>query len=145
MFLTSTVVRLVCTWKTAGGFLLGSCGLLALSKCSTLPEVFEVFEKVVLPTGVKLMGISEGSLCFTVQAEMASALNELWNLYRDGTLKNCLQEFLVTKEVKELAGSDEVEVTVFIDEHEWKEAYVNMLFHQNQGEICCVVYLQCNV
>ncbi|XP_068693983.1 uncharacterized protein [Montipora foliosa] len=129
------VVKLVCTWKTLGGVLLGSCGVLALSKCSTLTEVFEVFDKVVLPTGVKLMGISEGSLCFTVQAEMASALNELWNLYKDGTLKNCLQEFLVTKEVKELAGSDEVEVTVFIDEHEWKEAYVNMLFHQNQADI----------
>ncbi|XP_068741050.1 uncharacterized protein [Montipora capricornis] len=128
------VVKLVCTWKTLGGVLLGSCGVLALSKCSTLTEVFEVFDKVVLPTGVKLMGISEGSLCFTVQAEMASALNELWNLYKDGTLKNCLQEFVVTKEVKEFAGSDEVEVNVFIDEHEWKEAYVNMLFHQNQAD-----------
>ena len=130
------MVKLVCTWKTLGGFLLGSCGVLALRKCSTLPEVFEVFDKVVLPTGVKLMEISVGSLGFTVQAEMASALNELWKLYKDGTLKNCLQEFPVTKEVKELAGSDEFEVFGFIDEHEWKE---------NQGEICCVVYLQCNV
>ena len=110
-----------------------------LRSCTTLEQFFDAFERVVLPALVKAKELSEGSLCFMVQAETASALKELWNLYKDGTLRNRLQEFLVTKEVKEFAGSDAVEVTVFIDEHEWREAYVNMLFHQNQGKMLCSV------
>ncbi|XP_068681744.1 uncharacterized protein, partial [Montipora foliosa] len=127
-------VKLVCNFKTLGVSLLGVTVALVLRSCTTLEQFFDAFERVVLPALVKAKELSEGSLCFMVWAETASALKELWNLYKDGTLRNRLQEFLVTKEVKEFAGSDAVEVTVFIDEHEWREAYVNMLFHQNQAD-----------
>ena len=81
------------------------------------------------------MELREGSLCFTVQAETASVLSELWSSYNDGTLKNRLQEFLVTEEVKQLASGEHVEVTVFIDEEEYKEAYLNLMLLQNQCKI----------
>ena len=83
------------------------------------------------------MELGEGSLSFTVQAEAVSALNELWSMYNDGTLKNRLQEFLVTEEVKQLASGEDVEVTVFIDQQEYKEAYLNLMLLQNQGKTIC--------
>lgn len=110
---------------------------LALRSCSSFDEYSDAFNKVILPAFSKLVELGEGSLSFTVQAEAASALIELWSMYNDGTLKNRLQEFLVTEEVKQLASGEDVEVTVFIDEQEYKEAYLNLMLLQNQGKIMC--------
>jgi len=106
---------------------------MALRKCSSLDEFVEAFNKVVLVSYSKLIEISEGSLCFTVQAETSSALKELWDMYKSGTLQNHLQEFLVTDEIKQLASGDEVEVTVYIDEQEYKAAYVDLMLLQKEG------------
>lgn len=108
---------------------------LALRSCSSFDEYSDAFNKVILPACSTLVELREGSLSFTVQAEAASALIELWSMYNDGTLKNRLQEFLVTEEVKQLANGEDVEVTVFIDEQECKEAYLNLMLLQNQGKI----------
>ena len=56
----------------------------------------------------KLVEISEGSLCFTVQAETPVALKELWNIYKDGTLQRRLQEFLVTDDIKQLTDVEDI-------------------------------------
>ena len=108
---------------------------MALRKCSSLDEFVEVFNKVVLVSYSKLVEISEGSLCFTVQAEASSALKELWDMYKSGTLQNHLQEFLVTDEIKQLANGEEVEVTVYIDEQEYKAAYLDLMLLQKQGKV----------
>ena len=132
--LTFTAVTLVCNFCTfAGGLVLVVSGL-ALRSCSTFEEYSDVFNKVVLPAFTKLVELGESSLCFTVQAETASALNELWKMYNNGTLKNRLQGFLVTEEVKQLATGEDVEVTVFIDEEQYKEAYLNLTLLQSQGK-----------
>ncbi|KAL9959133.1 hypothetical protein ACROYT_G036221 [Oculina patagonica] len=124
-------IKMVCNIRTiAGGLLVVSSGM-ALRSCSSLDEFVEVFNKVVLVSYTKLVEISEGSLCFTVQAETSSALKELWDIYKSGTLQSRLQEFLVTEEVKELANGKDVEVSVFIDEQEYKEAYLGLMLLQN--------------
>lgn len=108
---------------------------MALRRCTSLDEFVEVFNKVVLVSYSKLIEISEGSLCFTVQAETSAALKELWEIYNSGTLKNRLQEFLVTEEIKQLASGEDVEVTVYIDEQEYKEAYLDLTLQENQGKV----------
>ncbi len=108
---------------------------MALRSCTSLEEFVEVFNKVVLVSYSKLVEISEGSLCFTVQAETSSALKELWDIYKSGTLQNRLQEFLVTEEIKELASGEDVEVSVYINELEYKEAYLDLLLLQNHGKV----------
>ena len=108
---------------------------MALRKCSSLDEFVEVFNKVVLVSYSKLVEISEGSLCFTVQAETSSALKELWDMYKSGTLQNRLQEFLVTDEIKHLASGEDVEVTVYIDEQEYKAAYLDLMLQRKQGKV----------
>ena len=128
-------VKLVCNLRTiAGGLLVVSSGM-ALRKCSSLDEFVEVFNKVVLVSYSKLVEISEGSLCFTVQAETSSALKELWDMYKSGALQNRLQEFLVTDEIKQLASGEGVEVTLYIDEQEFKAAYLDLMLLQKEGKV----------
>ena len=106
---------------------------MALRSCSSLDEFVEVFNKVVLVSYGKLVEITEGSLCFTVQAETSSALKELWDMYKSGTLQSRLLEFLVTDEIKQLASGEDIEVTVFIDEQEYKAAYLDLML-QKEGK-----------
>ena len=110
---------------------------MALRSCSSLDEFVEAFNKVVLVSYSKLVEISEGSLCFTVQAETSLALKELWDIhvYKSGTLQNRLQEFLVTDEIKQLANWEDVEVTVYIDEQEYKAAYLDLMLLQKEGKV----------
>ena len=129
----STAIKLVCNLKTiAGGLLVVTSGM-ALRSCSSLDEFVEVFNKVVLVSYGKLVEITEGSLCFTVQSETSSALKELWEMYKSGTLQSRLLKFLVTDEIKQLASGEDIEITVFIDEQEYKAAYFDLML-QNEGK-----------
>ena len=106
---------------------------LILRRCSTLEEFVEAFRVATLPAANALRAISEGSVCFTVQAENRSALEALWGRYQDGTLRKDLQEFLVTEEMRQLAEREEVVVTVYIDEQEFRNILVDLKNVEQQG------------
>ena len=125
---------MVCKFRTlAGGMILVGSGLV-LRSCSSFEEFCAAF-RVVLPALMKLVGLSESSLCFTVLAETPSALKELWTIYNNKSLKDRLQRFLVNEDIKQLASGEEIEVTVYIDKQEYREAYLDLMFRQNQGEL----------
>jgi len=105
---------------------------MVLRKSSSLQEFVTTFTEAVLPLGNTLRAISEGSLCFTVQAETTSALEALWKTYQDGTLQRNLKEFLVTEEIKQLVGS-EVSLTVKIDEQEYEDVVRDLQTSEAQG------------
>lgn len=92
-----------------------------LCRCSTLDDFVKAFGVAVLPTAVVLRSISEGSVCFTVQAETSLALKELYERYRTGRLARDLQEFLVTNNIRQLADGEEVVLSVYINEKELRE------------------------
>ena len=121
---------MVCNFRTIGGALLVVGSGMALCSCSTLDEYVETFNKVVLVAHTKLVEISEGSLCFTVQAETSASLKELWDIYKDGTLQRRLQEFLVTDDLKQLTNAEDIDMAIFIDEQEYVTSFN---FLQNQG------------
>ena len=100
--------------------LVGVTGLI-LHKCSSLEDFVEAFSVAALPTATALRAISEGSVCFTVQAETSLALQELWQRYCNGVLQRNLEDFLVTDEIRELADGEDVIVSVYIDEKEFRE------------------------
>ena len=108
---------------------------MVLRRSSSLQEFVNTFTQAVLPLGNTLRAISEGSLCFTVQAETSSALEALWKTYQDGTLQRNLQEFLVTEDIKQLAGS-EAKLTVKIDEQEYSDAVSDLITNETQGKSC---------
>ena len=82
---------------------------------------FRSFSDQVLPADTELADMGGGCVCFTVQASSLKGLTTLWNMYQDGTLRARLYDFLVT-EVKHLAEAGEnVELTVTIEEEEYKK------------------------
>ena len=88
----------------------------------------------VLPAGAHLIQISEGCVCLKVQIESLATLETLWRLYKDGTLKATLQALLVTDEMRELAGGEQVEAIVTIDEQEYDKAS-DKLSNETQGKL----------
>ena len=72
-------------------------------------------------------------MCFTIQAENRSALQELWKRYQDGTLQKNLQGFLVTDEIRQLAGGEEVMVCVYIDEQEFRDSFLSSTNDDQRG------------
>ncbi|KAJ7378035.1 hypothetical protein OS493_025352 [Desmophyllum pertusum] len=98
-----------------------------LSRWSTFDQLVTAFNSCVLPAGTGLVQLTEGCVCLTVQAETLSALTTLWNLYQDGTLETRLYNFFVTDEIRELAGGEEVEVNVTIEEQEYEKACLELI------------------
>ena len=108
-----------------GGIITAST-LEVLSSGSSFDQLVAAIDRCVLPVGTSLLQITEGCVCLTVQEENLSALNNLWSLYQDGTLKLRLQMFFVTDELRELAGGEQVEVIVTIEEQEYEKACLQL-------------------
>ena len=58
----------------------------------------------------------------------------LWRLYKDGTLEASLQALFVTDEMRELAGGEQVEVDVTIDEEEYEKARNELSAFRGKGD-----------
>ena len=127
-----TVVTPLCTFRNVAGGIVVVTTWMILRRSSSLQEFVNTFTEAVLPLGNTLRAISEGSLCFTVQAETTLALEALWKTYQDGTLQRKLQDFLITEEIKQLVGS-EVKLTVKIDEQEYETAAWDLITTEAQG------------
>lgn len=112
----------------AGGVAITASVYRLLSRDSTYDQLVTAVTNIVLPAGIKLMQIAEGSVILKVQAENISALDTLWSLYREGTLKESLQALLVTDKMRaELAGGGHLEVIVTIEEQEYEKARKELL------------------
>ena len=104
------------------------------AQAGSLREFVDAFKIAVLPAAAELRALSESSLCFTVQAENCTALKELWERYKDGTLQRNLEEFLINDDIRQLAGGEEIILTVDIDEQEFNDAYLSLIVADKQGE-----------
>ena len=125
---------LQCDFRTGSGVLMQvGIGLIlhGLSPAS-IQWIGDAFDKL-LPVATKLRAFMQGSVCFVVQAETRTALKALWDQYQDGTLQRKLQEFLVTKEIRQLADGEEVSLSVHIDEQEYKSAWLSLIIAEEQG------------
>ena len=110
----------------AGGMVIVSAYQL-LSRGCTYDQLVTAVNTCVLPAGVKLIQIAEGSVILKVQAGSLSSLNTLWRLYTEGKLKESLQTLFVSDELKELAGGEQVEVTVIIDQQEYEKTMEELI------------------
>ena len=115
-------------FKVVAGVAITASAYQLLSRGSTYDQLVTAVNTCVFPAGVKLIQIAEGSVILKVQAENISALDTLWSLYRDGTLKESLQALLVTDKMRaELAGGGHLEVIVTIEEQEYEKARKELL------------------
>ena len=115
-----------------GGIVVASAFQLLRRGC-TYDQLITAISTCVLPAGAKLLQITEGSVYLKVQAESFTALELLWSLYKNGTLKARLEALLVTDEMKELAGGEGVEVIVTIEEAEYEKARDELATVEAQG------------
>lgn len=116
----------------AGGFTIAS-SLELLIRDSTYDQLITAVNTCVLPSGASLIQITEGCVCLKVQVESLSALENLWSMYTDGTLKARLQVLFVTDEMREIVGGEQVEVIVTIDQLECEKARTELI-REAQGE-----------
>ena len=127
-----------CNFKTVGGVVVAVGAGVVLYKYSRgdndIQQFANLFKEAILPAATNLCAIGNGSLCFTVQAENREALQLLWEQYQDSTLRTKLQELLVTEEVKQLADGEVVNVTVYIDKHEFQDACLDFMMEE-QGKL----------
>ena len=107
--------------------------VLILRRYSTFEDFVEAFRVAILPAAIELRTISEGSVCFTVQAETSLALEKLYKRYSAGRLQRDLQEFLVTDDIRQLANGEEVAVSVYINEEEFREALDDLTNVDQEG------------
>ena len=131
----STFLQVVtphCTFRNVTGGAVVVTTWMVLRRSPSMEAFVNAFKEAVLPFGNCLRAISEGSIRFTLQAENISALNALWQSYRDETLQTNLQEFLVTEKIKQLAGG-EVTLAVHIDEDEYRNAMLDLMISGTEG------------
>ena len=113
----------------AGGLVLTSAYQLLRRGC-TYDQLVTAVNTCILPAGTRLLQITDGSVYLKVQAESLAALERLWRLYKNGTR---LQVLFVTDEMKELAGGEQVEVVVTIEDEEYEKARDELATVEAQG------------
>ena len=127
IFLLFSVVNIKTVFKLVAGGLTAVSAMEVLSRWSSFDQLVAAVQTCVLPAGTRLVQITDGCVCLTVQAESLSALKLLWNLYQDGTLQKNLHDFFVTDELRELADGEDMEVNVTIDEGEYQKACIELI------------------
>lgn len=116
----------------AGGVLIAGAFQL-LRRSYTNDQLLSAVNNFVLPAGAKLIEIADGSVNLKVHAENLLALDDLWRMYKNGSLKARLQVLFVTDEMKEFVGGEQVELVVTIDEQEYIKAR-NELIAESKGK-----------
>ena len=126
-----------CTYSLVGAGILTGATHYTLKHCQENPALVAAFNSCALPAGVKLIELSKGCVCFTVQAESLSALKELWERYESGSLRNSLKNLLVTDQIKNMAKEREVELKVNMDQDSYQNVCFDLLIEENEGGFIC--------
>ena len=141
IFLLFSVVNIKTVFKLVAGGLTAVSAMEVLSRWSSFDQLVAAVQTCVLPAGTRLVQITDGCVCLTVQAESLSALKLLWDLYQDGTLQKNLHDFFVTDELRELADGEDMEVNVTIDEDEYQKACIELI-QGTQGDLALLCLTQ---
>lgn len=94
-----------------------------------------LFQYLGYTLGAFVRNFGVGSLLITVECSSLQTLQGLWEDYRSGHLNTIAQEILVTTEVLEKLGLDEVRLKTFISVEEYEKG--KQIFMDHSGE--CVV------
>ena len=127
----------------AGGVFIASAYQLLRRGC-TYDQLVTAVSTCVLPAGVNLIHIAEGSVILKVQAEDILALDTLWSSYTDGTLRKSLQALFITDEMRELADGEQLEVSVTIEQEEYEKARKELI-NEAEGELISYMFFLCSV
>lgn len=92
-----------------------------------------LFEYLYKKFNVLVQDIRLGSLSITVRCSSLQSLEGLWEDYISGHLKQVIQETLVTREVLENLGLEDLKLKVFISEEKYHNG--KLIFAENSGKL----------
>ena len=133
------VLNIKTVFKVAAGVAITASAYQLLRRGCTYDQLVTAIKTCVLPAGVNLIQIAEGSVILKVQAESILALDTLWRLYTDGTLKESLQTLFVTGELREIFGEEQVKVIATIEREEYDKARTELI-SEGKGDIISILY-----
>ena len=126
-------------FKVAAGVAITASAYQLLRRGCTYDQLVTAIKTCVLPAGVTLIQIAEGSVILKVQADSILALDTLWRLYTAGTLKESLQTLFVTGELREIFGEEQVKVIATIEREEYDKARTELI-SEEKGDIISILY-----
>jgi hypothetical protein len=98
------------------------------------PEKLKNLQPFFREIGAELVTLLRGSVVFMLKITSTSSIKRLWKSYMDGSLKENLKKAVnEIKELTKLSNGAEIDVTVTIDEEEYREVYWNLILSEMKG------------
>ena len=105
-----------------------------IQKYTDCPESLEDALKMsVLPVGACLSNVLPGSLKLGIQVTSSRALEELWEKYECGVLKDSVERVFATEDVKKVIDFQKIELDLDINKEEYKIAREMLINLEMQG------------
>lgn len=99
------------------------------------PETLvKLFASVVLPSGIVVKYLCEGSVLCVLEASDLLSLHTLWKSYENGVLKKALEEVLITEDLKKLAEGQEIILDVDLDREMYHNACLDLIVIKEKGK-----------
>ena len=99
------------------------------------PETLvKLFASVVLPSGIVLKYLCEGSVLCVLEASELQGLYTLWQNYEDGSLKKALEEILITEDLKKISEGQEIILDVDLDREIYQNACLELISIKEKGK-----------
>ena len=99
------------------------------------PETLvKLFASVVLPSGIVVKYLCEGSVLCVLEASDLLSLRTLWKSYENGELKKALEEVLITEDLKKLAEGQEIILDVDLDREMYHNVCLDLIVIKEKGK-----------
>ncbi|XP_068699876.1 uncharacterized protein [Montipora foliosa] len=109
------ILKVVLKLVYGGAWIAGTA--LILTKYRDDPErMIQLFQQIVLPCGVLLKYMFEGSIICILQVIALDGLQTLWQNFKSGLLKKLLENALITEDLYKLANGNEIIMEVILEE-----------------------------
>ena len=93
----------------------------------------QLFKTVVLPSGVLVKCICEGSILCILEASDLHGLHTLWQNYESGLLKKSLEDVLLTEDLCKLAEGSEIIMDVVLDKGMYRDVCLELMINKAKG------------
>ena len=125
-------LRIVLKLATTGAW--GAGTLAILKRYINEPETLALlFATVVLPSGILVKYLCEGSVICVLEANDLQGLKELWQRYESGKLQEALEEILITEELRKLSAGEEIKLTVDLDKNMYHDVCLELMMTKRTG------------
>ena len=130
--LSEIYLRIALKLATGGAWVAGTAFI--LKRYINEPQTLSwLFASVVLPSGILIKYLCEGSVICVLEANDLQGLKELWQRYESGKLQEALEEVLITEEFRKLSAGQEIKLTVDLDKNMYHDVCLELMMTKRTG------------